>query len=107
MPRYRFTGLFETVLTGLSHGVNAVLHRDDDHGQPDGSTVVAQPGDEIETTEPYLHALMVNVDTGSPDLEVAAPAAPASKPAKKRAPRKAAQKPATAPATPTTPEGQE
>lgn len=81
MPRYRFTGWVETVLTGLSHAVNAELHRED-HGQPDESTVVAQPGDEITTTEAYPHSLMVNVDTGKTDLEQPAPAAAVeSKPA--------------------------
>lgn len=65
MPRYRFTGNDETVLMGLSHGVNAELHRDD-HGQPDGSTVVALPGDEVSTVERYPHMLMVDVDTEQP-----------------------------------------
>lgn len=74
MPRYLFTGSFETVLHGLAHGVNAVLHRsgEDDsaeHGQPDGSTVVAQPGDEVETDEAYPHAQLVNVETGEPDQQ--------------------------------------
>lgn len=73
MPRYRFTGFFETVLHGLAHGVNATLHRAGEdgepleHDQPEGSTVVAQPGDEIETDETYPHAHMVNIDTGEPD----------------------------------------
>jgi hypothetical protein len=57
MPTYRFTGSHETVMHGLSHGVNATLHRDS-HGQPDGSTLVALPGDEITTTDLYLHAHM-------------------------------------------------
>jgi hypothetical protein len=68
VPRYRFTGAFETVLHGLIHGANAVLHRPEaEHEQPPGSTVVAQPGDEIETDEPYPHAQLVNTDTGEPD----------------------------------------
>jgi hypothetical protein len=70
MPRYRFIGSVERVLFGLVHGKegNAVLHRDGgDHGQPDESTVVARPGDEVETTEPYPHAEMVNVETGEID----------------------------------------
>jgi hypothetical protein len=61
------------VLTGLSNGVNAHLRRTDgngqrvDTGQPDGSTVVAQPGDVITTDEPYCNAQMVNTATGAPD----------------------------------------
>lgn len=56
MPRYLFTGPSAMVLHGLSHGVNATLHGK--HGQPDGSTVVAEPGDEITTKKPYPHAHM-------------------------------------------------
>jgi hypothetical protein len=73
MPTYTFTGAFETVLTGLSNGVNAHLRRNDaagqrvDTGQPDGSTVVAQTGDQISTDEPYVNAWMVNIATGQPD----------------------------------------
>lgn len=74
MPRYTFTGPFETILEGLSHGVNAVLHRKDDddgdaeHGQPDESTVVARPGDQVVTDEVYPHPHMVNVETEQPDI---------------------------------------
>jgi len=92
MPRYRFTGFHETVLTGLSHGVNAELHRDDD-GEPVDftglaeSTVVARPRDEVTTAEPYPHAWIVNTDTDAPDLPAAAAAAeqpPATKPRRRR-----------------------
>lgn len=62
MPRYRYTGAYETPLLGLSHGVNATLLRDG-HGQPDGSTVLVSLGDEVETIEPYLRADLVPVDT--------------------------------------------
>ncbi len=93
MPRYRFTGFVETVLHGLSHGVNAELHRGK-HGQPEGSTVVVVPGDEVTTSKPYPHAFLEDVGRA---------------PAKKRAPRKkAAAKPKTtdpAPATPADDEG--
>lgn len=95
MPRYRFEGFAETVLSGLSHGVNAVLHREG-HEQPDGSTVVAVHGDEVETDELYPHSLMVNVETGKPDLEVAAAAPAAAPAARKKAPRKAPAKKAAA-----------
>jgi len=103
MPRYKFVGSVERVLTGLRNGVEAVLHRVD-HGQPDGSTVVALPGDEIETTEPYLHSEMVNVETGVSDLEAAVDADPAvakrvtaaAKRAAKAAEKKAADKAAVA-----------
>lgn len=61
MPRYEFTGTVETVLTGLRNGVNATLHRDG-HRQPDGSTVVARPGDQITSHDPYRHQLMRPVD---------------------------------------------
>lgn len=73
MPRYTFTGPFETILEGLSHGVNAVLHRRDEdggdveHGQPEGSTVVVRPGDQVVTDEAYPHPHMVNVETEKPD----------------------------------------
>lgn len=70
MPRYRFIGAFERVLHGLSHGVNAELIAADPEtaaDQPLGSTVVARPGDEISTTEPYPHPELVNTDTGEPD----------------------------------------
>lgn len=64
MPRYLFTGPSAMVLHGLSHGVNATLHGK--HGQPDGSTVVAQPGDEISTRRPYLHAHMQQLEDDTP-----------------------------------------
>jgi hypothetical protein len=84
MPRYRFTGYDETVLMGLSHGVNAELHRDD-HGQPDGSTVVVLPGDEVTTSEPYPHMLLVDVDTDRSDVpETAAPPADPEPPKRRR-----------------------
>jgi hypothetical protein len=88
VPRYRFVGSAESVLHGLSHGVNALLDRDE-HGQPDESTVVAEPGDLVETDEPYPHALMVNLETGETDVDDDEPAPAAGrKPARKRAPRK-------------------
>ena len=55
MPRYRYLGAVERVMHGLAHGVSAELHRDG-HEQPDGSTVVLQPGDELTTAEDYPHA---------------------------------------------------
>lgn len=70
MPNYRFVGAFERVLHGLSYGVNAELvgaDPDTAAEHPLESTVVARPGDEITTTEPYPHAEMVNTDTGTPD----------------------------------------
>lgn len=78
MPRYRFVGDFETVLHGLIHGVNATLHRDD-HGQPDGSTVVVQPGDEITTRKAVKHTLLVNAKSGNPTIPQ--PDAPPDEPA--------------------------
>lgn len=141
MPRYRFTGFHEIVLTGLQHGGNAELHRADadgepvEHGQPAGSTVVARPGDEVTTSDRYPHALLVNVDSGEPDLdwvtvgeqgpelrtfpagtvvhsaEETAAAVKAAKPRKPRAPRgPRAEKPTADPATSDTttdPEGEE
>lgn len=98
MPRYQFTGPVETVLSGLSHGVNATLHRTHDHeacdcpgdpgdhGQPAGSTLVARTGDVVETDATYPHAWMVNLDTGAPDLPAAAEQA--AEPATPRTPRK-------------------
>jgi hypothetical protein len=55
MPRYRYLGTVERVMHGLAHDVNATLHRDG-HEQPDGSTVVLQPGDELTTADEYPHA---------------------------------------------------
>lgn len=81
MPRYRFVGDFETVLHDLRHGVNATLHRKD-HGQPDGSTVVARPGDEITCKHTLTHSLLAEVKTASKR--------------KPRAPRKATAKKNTA-----------
>jgi hypothetical protein len=81
MPEYRFVGSFETVLLGLQNGVNAHLRRYTpdgapvDPGQPDGSTVVAQPGDLISTDEPYENALLV--EDGGPQIAATAPDAPA------------------------------
>lgn len=85
MARYRFIGSVETVLSGLVHGVNARLHRDG-HGQPDGSTVVAQPGDVVEVDGDYPHALLE----------------PAKAPAKKAAPAPAPPATPAATAAPTT-----
>ncbi|MGN6607965.1 MAG: hypothetical protein ACTHMS_13260 [Jatrophihabitans sp.] len=94
MPRYRFLGEVEHFLLGLSHGVNATIERDrDPDREPDGSTVVARPGDVITTTEPYESPLLEVVDDA---------AKPASKAAAKKAPAKAAAKPAP-PAQPTPP----
>lgn len=93
MPRYRFEGTWETVLHGLRHNIEAVLHRADGHEQPDGSTIVIQPGDELETKEPFPHPQLVNVATGEPDVAGAEPEA-AETPA--TPPRKAAAKKAAA-----------
>lgn len=82
MPRYRFVGDFETVLHDLRHGVNATLHRAK-HGQPDGSTVVARPGDEITCKHTLTHSLLAEVKTAS-----------------ERKPRKATAKKPTASASP-------
>jgi hypothetical protein len=77
MPTYRFVGDYAYVLHGLSVGVNATVHREQpadtdpeviEDAMPDGSTVVAMPGDEIVTEEPYPHPFLVNVDTGDPDV---------------------------------------
>lgn len=81
MARFKFVGPVETVLHGLTHGVNATLHRKG-HGQPDGSTVVAQPGDLLDIKGDYPHALLE----------------PAPAPAKKTPAKKAAPKPADQPA---------
>lgn len=96
MPRYRFEGWAETVLSGLSHGVNAVLHREG-HGQPEGSTVVVQHGDEVTTDDPYPHALMVEVAAAK---KAPAKKAAAKAPAKKAAAAKAAPAATTTDSTP-------
>jgi hypothetical protein len=93
MPRYRYIDVFERALHGLQHDVNAVLHRKDGHEQPAGSTVVVREGDEVETDEPYPHALLVNVATGEPDVAQPEPVGGAASPPaakrKGRGPRKA------------------
>jgi len=61
MPEYHFTGTSPRVLTGLSQGVNALLLPADRPAPPYGSTVEAEPGDSLETDEPYDH----------PELELA------------------------------------
>lgn len=66
MPEYHFTGTSPRVLTGLSQGVNALLLPADRPAPPYGSTVEAEPGDSLETDEPYDH----------PELELAAPDSP-------------------------------
>lgn len=81
MPRYRYVGFHEMVLHGLAHAVNAVLHRPEDedgnpHGQPDESTVVVLPGDEVTTTEPYPHALLEELDPDAAPPKVKKPRAP-------------------------------
>ena len=58
MPRYRYIGADPRVLHGLAHGVNATLTRRGGHDQPDGSTLLVEPGDVVETAEPYPHALL-------------------------------------------------
>lgn len=74
MPRYEFTGSHELVMHGLQHHVNATVTRvqklDPDttvEFLPE-STVIAEPGDLIETADPYPHAFMVNADTGETDV---------------------------------------
>lgn len=63
MPRYRWTGAHGAVLLGLSHGVNATVHRERDSDlEPDGSTVVIEPGEELTTVEPYRHLLLERLD---------------------------------------------
>lgn len=52
MPEYHFTGTSPRVLTGLSQGVNAWVAGSE---APYGSTVEAQHGDDIRTSEPYEH----------------------------------------------------
>jgi hypothetical protein len=86
-------GSVESVLHGLSHGVNAVLHRAGGHEQPEGSTVVAQPGDVIDTDEPYSSALLEEDAKASP-AKATAKKAPAKKAAAKAAAPKSDPEPA-------------
>ena len=78
MPEYIYVGADERVLLGLSNGVNATLTRAEidpesgepiEHGQPEGSTVVARTKDQVRTDQPYPHALMINTETGESDVE--------------------------------------
>lgn len=62
MTDYHFTGAYPRVLTGLSQGVNAFLYVAEGGIElPYGSTVVAHPGDALQTDEPYDHPELAEV----------------------------------------------
>lgn len=84
MPRYRFTGDWPAVFVDLQHGVNAtVVGNPDAEQEPDGSTVVLAPGDEVVTADPFESALLEEIPepAPAPPAPPAAPAAPAPAPA--------------------------
>ena len=55
--RYRHVSEWPRVYEGLRHGIEAIVHRSDPEAAPsaEGSTVVLQAGDEIETPAPIDH----------------------------------------------------
>lgn len=61
MTDYHFTGAYPRVLTGLSQGVNALILPTEGDALPYGSTIVAHPGDSLQTDEPYEHAELTEV----------------------------------------------
>lgn len=63
--KYRNDGAFPVVVSGLIVGVNATVilaETSDPVGLPDGSTVVLNPGDIVDTDSPVDHAGLVPVD---------------------------------------------
>lgn len=82
MTHYHFTGAYPRVLTGLSQGVNAFIHKADGSALPYGSTVWASPGDAVQTDEPYEHPELAEVlDEPQPTEEDGTPI-PTPKPPK-------------------------
>jgi folate-dependent phosphoribosylglycinamide formyltransferase PurN len=76
MPRYKFTHFFAEVFSDLVHGAGTIVHRVEEVVDPEGSTVVLQPGDELTTKQPYEHAHLEEVNAKpdplpKPDLAVA------------------------------------
>lgn len=66
MPRYRYTSPWPEIFPTLVVGSSAEVFREGD-APPEGSTVLLQPGDELETTEPIEHAHLVPLDPAAPD----------------------------------------
>lgn len=108
MPEYHFTGTSPRVLTGLSQGVNALLLPTDRPTPPYGSTIEAQPGDSLETNEPYEHPELELAET-APVTDAPAPDEPfvpiqlvaAPEPVADQAPADMTAEGAPAPAEPT------
>lgn len=61
MPRYQYTDPHSRVLHGLQHGVNALVEREGEPLDAEG-TVVAEHGDVITTRGKYEHAHMRLLD---------------------------------------------
>lgn len=64
--RYRFTGDTPLVMFGLGHGETTVTRDGEPVDEPEGSTVVAQLGDVIETQAEYPHAHLELIDADKP-----------------------------------------
>jgi hypothetical protein len=63
MPHYRYTSPWPEVFSDLEVGTNAWVTPSDGRPLPAlGSTVILLPGDEIETSESYLHGCLSEVD---------------------------------------------
>lgn len=58
MPRYQYTGDHPLILTGLIAGANATVTG----REPGEGTLVAEPGDVIDTHDAYEHALLTELD---------------------------------------------
>lgn len=106
MARYKFIGSVETVLVGLRNGIEAVLHRAGGHGQPVGSTVVVQPGDEVDMKAPYPHAWLQPVTSDEDEKKKTAAAKRAAKAAEKKAVQAASSVPTPVAAPVALPEGE-
>jgi len=83
-PTYTFIGAYPRVLVGLSEGVNAHLSAPNGASPGYGLTIVAEPGDTLETDEPYVHSELEEVTPEASDARGLSPedeAVPATDPA--------------------------
>lgn len=73
MPRYQYTGDHPLILTGLIAGANATVTG----REPGEGTLVAEPGDVIDTHDVYEHALLTELDAEEEAPADEAPKTPA------------------------------
>jgi hypothetical protein len=77
MPRYKFTHFFAEVFSDLVHGAGTIVHRAEPADDPEGSTVVLLPGDELTVKDPVEHAHLDAVSKPDPTPPKSDPAPPA------------------------------